>query len=328
MTPAATGPGTRVPRRLRPGDTVAVISPAMPAIGLWPHRARQGIAYLESLGLRVKLMPNAAAVATGLDSQWAFTAGSPAQRVDDIHAAFADPEVAAVIAAIGGDACNQLLPLLDYDLIAAHPKIFQGISDVTQLHWAFLKHAGLRTLYGPALTTNLAERPEVFPLTAESLRAAWFGGRPYALRPAEGWTDEFQDFSTEADRSGPRALRPGEGWTVLRPGVAEGWLLGGCLEVIHWHLKGSSSWIDPDGAILFLETGEFPYAPVDWMPRGLPPAAFHSMLVDLENLGFFARARGLVFARPYGYRPEETALLWEVVRARTTSHSSAVSSGR
>src|SRR4051794_30166005 len=114
----------RRPPRVEPGDTVAIVSPSFGAVGRWPHRVERATAYLEGLGLRVRLMRNAAR-----SESWV---SAPAQaRADDLHAAFADDEVAIVLAGLGGDHSNALLPLLDRELIAAHPKVFQGFSDMT-----------------------------------------------------------------------------------------------------------------------------------------------------------------------------------------------------
>ena len=82
-----------------------------------------------------------------------WASAPPEARIEDLHQAFADDGVQVVLAGIGGNHSNQLLPLLDYELIRAHPKVFQGFSDITVLQWAIAKHAGLATFYGPALTT-------------------------------------------------------------------------------------------------------------------------------------------------------------------------------
>src|SRR5262249_7722896 len=152
----------------RPGDTVAVVSPSFGAVGRWAHRVERATVYLASLGLNVKTMPNAAR-----DEGWA--SAPPEARASDLHAAFADDEVAVVLASIGGNHSNQVVPYLDFDLIAAHPKVLQGYSDVTVLHWAIANHAGLSTFYGPALVPELGEFPGVLPFTDGWLRAAWFG---------------------------------------------------------------------------------------------------------------------------------------------------------
>lgn len=144
------------PPRVRPGQTVAIVSPSSGAVGKWPHRVARATAYLNSLGLRVRVMSNAAR-----SDGWA--SAPPRARVADVHEAFADNEVAVLLASIGGNHSNQLLPFLDYELIRTHPKIFQGYSDITVLHWAIRKHAGLSTFYGPALVPELGEFPTVLP---------------------------------------------------------------------------------------------------------------------------------------------------------------------
>jgi muramoyltetrapeptide carboxypeptidase len=290
------------PPRLIAGDVVAVVSPSAPAVAWWPHRVERGFAYLRSLGLEVRLMPHAGEAA-------GWTSASAEARAADIHAAFADDEIRAVLAAIGGDHSNQLLPHLDYELIGVNPKIFQGYSDITVLHWALMKRSGLRTFHGPALTTELAEYPAVFPYTERFLRVAWFGEEPFAFARAEQWTDELLDFFAKADLTRPRELKPSDGWRSLRDGQARGPLVGGCLETICWHLKGSSVWLDLNGAILFLETSE--EAPL--------PAAVDAALTELEQLAVFDQINGLIFGRPYGYAPERVELLWRVVSERTAA---------
>jgi muramoyltetrapeptide carboxypeptidase LdcA involved in peptidoglycan recycling len=288
---------------VRAGDGVALVSPSWFGAGLFPHRVERGRQYLASLGLSMKTMPNATLVG-------GWTAGSPQQRADDLHAAFCDPEVAVVLCAIGGNNANDLLDLLDYDLIAAHPKVFQGLSDITVLHAAIARHAGLATFYGPALVTSLAEYPEVLPLTDRSLRAAWFGDEPLRFEASTDWTDEFLDFNTQADLTRPRALRRSRGWQWLHPGSGEGPVLGGCLESLCWHVTGSPEWPDLTGAILLLETSEEAPGPGD-------VAAY---LVDLRRLGVFDAIAGLVVARPMNYAPKDVAALWEVVRDATTGY--------
>ncbi|HZT93554.1 MAG TPA: S66 peptidase family protein [Gaiellaceae bacterium] len=288
------------PRRVRDGDTVAVVSPAFGAVGRWPHRVERATAYLESLGLNVRLMPNAART-----DAWA--SAPPEDRVADLHAAFADESVAVVLCGIGGNHSNQLLPLLDFELIREHPKIFQGYSDITVLHWAFAKHAGLGTFYGPALVTELGEFPQVLAHTDRYLRAAWFEDTSTVYEPSAVWTDELLDFDRKLDLTRPRELHESEGWLTIRDGIATGPLFGGCLETICWHLKGSAAWTTPEGAILLLETSE----------EAPPPPHVDAYLTDLEQLGVFEAAAGLLVARPKDYSAENRKLLWEVVARRT-----------
>jgi muramoyltetrapeptide carboxypeptidase len=106
---------------------------------------QRGIAWLESKGYRVKLMPGAL-------EQDGWHAGSPEVRAGDLQTAFADPEVDAILTMRGGYGSAQVIPLLDFDVIGKTPKAFVGLSDITALHAALLARAGLATFYGPSLT--------------------------------------------------------------------------------------------------------------------------------------------------------------------------------
>ena len=289
------------PPPLKSGDTVAIVTPSYQAPARHPHRMERGVAYLESLGLRVEVMPHA----LGDDGRW--TSGSGEQRAADLHAAFVDDDVALVLASIGGNHSNQILPYLDYDLIRAHPKWFQGYSDNSVLQWAFLKHAGLASFYGTALTTGMAEYPSVLEYTDRYLKSAWFDDGPISPEPAQEWTGEFLDWSTKADLERARALTPGEGWVSVRGGRASGPLVAGCLETVVWHLKGSTEWLDLEGAVLLLETSE----------EGPSPEHVDAYLSDLENLGVFDAIAGLLVGRPAEYKREDVPVLWDVVRDRT-----------
>ena len=143
---------TTKPSRLQPGDTVGIISPSWGGGAQYPHRIERGTAHLRSLGFKVKVAPHAL-------NSIGFVSDTPENRVADIHAMFLDPEVKAIIASIGGDHSCHLLPLLDFDLIAAHPKIFMGYSDITVLNVAIYGQTGLVTFNGPALMTDFAEYP-------------------------------------------------------------------------------------------------------------------------------------------------------------------------
>lgn len=289
-----------LPPRVKVGDAVALVSPSWFGAGAFPHRVERGRAYLESLGLRLKVMPNALAL-----GDW--TAGTPRQRADDLHAAFTDPEVSVVLCAIGGNHSNELVDLLDHDLIGSNPKVFQGLSDITVVHCAIHRHASFVTFYGPALVTNLAEFPAVFEQTDRSMRAAWFGDGPIEFEPAIEWTDEFLDFGTKADLTRARERVPGDGWVWLHPGVVEGPIFGGCLESLCVHVKGSAEWPDLEDAVLLLELSE----------EAPSPAEVSSYLTDLRRLGALNQISAMVFSRPINYRPEDVSILWNVVRHAT-----------
>ena len=295
----------KLPPRVVAGDTVAIVSPSWSALGRWPHRLARGTAYLESLGLKVRVMPNATK-----SDRW--VAGTPQERADDLNSAFADPDIGLVLAAIGGNHSNQLAPLLDYDLIAEHPKPFVGYSDNTVLHWAIHQRTGLVTFYGPSPVLALAEDGageglHVMEYTDRYFRAALMDGDVLDYDAAPAWTEEFLDFDKKLDVGRPRQVEPNPGWVVLREGEARGPLLGGCLETIAWHLKGSEWWLDFEGAVLFLETSE----------EAPSPAHVDGYLTDFEQLGVFDAVTGLVVGRPAYFAHDDVELLHHVMHERT-----------
>lgn len=291
---------TILPPALQPGDTVGIISPSWFGGDAFLPRARRGMATLEQLGFRVRVAAHAFNSAGAVSD-------SPANRVADLHAMFADPEVRMVLATIGGDHSCHLLPLIDWDLIRLNPKVFMGFSDMTVLNISIHVMTGLVTFNGPTLLTDWAEHPGMPEFSQlEALKAVTRPEPMGDLRPAPWWTHEFLDWTTGADTTRPRIQQPNPGWVWLREGRATGRLLGGCVESLQ-HLRGTRYWPDFGGAILFLETSEECPTPDD----------VDGILMDYENMGVFSELAGLVVARPYGYQPDDISRLWEVVRART-----------
>jgi muramoyltetrapeptide carboxypeptidase LdcA involved in peptidoglycan recycling len=291
------------PARLQQGDTIGIASPSWGGAGLFPHRVAQGVRQLEALGFRVKLAEHAL-------KQHGFVSDTPENRAADLHALFADPEVRGILAAIGGDHACHLLPLLDFDLIRAHPKVFIGYSDITVLNVAIWARAGLVTFNGPMLLTDFAEYPHVYDYTLEYFRKAACRAEPVGrIEPAQAWTEEFLDWSRQLDLERPRALQPSSGWRWLRPGLGQGRLVGGCLESLE-HLRGTPYWPDWDGSIFFFETSE----------EKPPPERVDSLLMDYENMGVLEKLRGLVVGRPLGYTAAQKAALHQVILERTRAY--------
>ena len=288
------------PQRLRPGDTVGIVSPSWGGAGLFRHRVSQGVQHLQSLGFRVKIGAHAL-------NHLGFVSDTPQNRVDDIHSMVVDPEVKAIVAAIGGDHACHLLPLLDFDLIRRNPKIFIGFSDITVLNVAIWKETGLVTFNGPALLTDFAEYPRMFEYTERyALRALCEPEPVGVIEPSTWWTEEFLDWAKREDLTRARARRDSAGWHWLRGGVAEGVLIGGCLESLE-HLRGTRFWPDWRDAIMFFETSED--AP--------SPERVDSLLMDYETMGVLQRLKGLLVGRPMRYTEDEKQQLRDVVLART-----------
>lgn len=138
---------TLLPPRLQYGDTIGIVAPSDPVtdinrdFGAGIDQFEAGIHFLEQQGFSVQLAPNVFAVGNGYSA-------SPQEKIEDIHTMFADPNIKAIICAQGGNNANTLLPYLNYEIIAANPKIFLGISDITALLNAIFAKTGLVTFHG------------------------------------------------------------------------------------------------------------------------------------------------------------------------------------
>ncbi|MFF3497459.1 S66 peptidase family protein [Streptomyces sp. NPDC003247] len=238
------------PPKPSPGDRIAVLSPSAGLPGLFPRPHELGLRRLrEEFGLEPVEFPTTR------------TMGATAQqRADDIHAAFADPEVKAVMASIGGDDQLTVLPLLDRELLRANPKPFFGTSDNTNL-LAYLYNTGIVGYHGASVMVQLGRPVAMDKLTADSLRAALFTSGAYDLRPAERWTDVNRDWADPATFETEPETRPGTGWTWHNADrVVEGRSWGGSVEIVSWLLMADREIAHDlsvyDGGVLFLETSE------------------------------------------------------------------------
>lgn len=110
------------PNRLQKGDTVAIVSPSLGLPSIFPLIYESGLKALENLGLKIKEYPS-------VRKEMDFLYRNPEFRAKDINEAFADPEVKAIIASIGGDDSVRILPFLDLELIKKNPKMIMGYSD-------------------------------------------------------------------------------------------------------------------------------------------------------------------------------------------------------
>ncbi|GHH73267.1 S66 family peptidase [Promicromonospora soli] len=230
---------TVVPPKLRPGDTVRVVAPARSRSMIMEHDNTRWIdERFAAMGLTLTFGEH-------VDEDDQFRSTSIEHRVADLHAAFADPGVAGIITVIGGFNSNELLPHLDFDLIAANPKVFCGYSDITALQNAILARTGLVTYSGPHWS-SWGMRDHFEP-TGDWFRAAVTNDAPIAVEPAPAWTDDMWFADQDA-----RTPVPNEGWWPLRPGQASGRIVGGNLGTLSL-LQGTAYMPSLDGALLFLE---------------------------------------------------------------------------
>jgi muramoyltetrapeptide carboxypeptidase LdcA involved in peptidoglycan recycling len=181
-----------LPQALKAQDTIAFISPSARLNRVFPARTYRAEEAFEKLGFRVKIFFSDASPLTFRETVLL--------RCREIHNAFRDPEVKAIICTIGGFSANELLPHLDYDLIKANPKIFCGYSDITLLHQAIFTQTGLHTFYGPAAMTQFGEFPKPLDFTVSHFRKVLQNEAPVGPLPRSNeWTEEFLDWSKGDD---------------------------------------------------------------------------------------------------------------------------------
>jgi muramoyltetrapeptide carboxypeptidase len=219
------------PPALKRGDLVGVIAPSGFMVDAEIERKVKG---LESAGFRVKLARNIRAARGN-------TGGTIAERVEDVHAMFVDREVKAIWAGRGGSGASQLLPHLDYALIRHHAKILIGYSDLTALLVAINKLSRIVTFHGPVAFASIAD------YSMSQIEAVLMDpGKETAIYMAS-------DNARRAIEAPEYKLR------TLKPGIAEGRLVGGNLSVLS-AMIGTRFQAETKGAIVFLEdVGEAPY---------------------------------------------------------------------
>ncbi|HHY11186.1 MAG TPA: LD-carboxypeptidase [Firmicutes bacterium] len=241
------------PQALKQGDTVAIVAPS----GVAGRRSlERGIRFFESLGLQVKVGPS-------VMHRWGYLAGSDEERARDIMTAWADPEVKAVIAARGGYGAMRILSYLDFDCIRENPKILLGYSDITALHLAFWKEAGLTTFHGPVAEIWAPEMGKYNRrMLTETLFGLWPSGdlhMPAVEENVPGKGDEEDAFGGAGGQKPRKCAPTSQKLVALEPGEAQGRLIGGNLSLIASTI-GTAWEIDTRGKVLFLEeVGEKPY---------------------------------------------------------------------
>ena len=258
------------PALLKQGDLVGLIAPG----GVLDDTIIQKcVSNLESLGFKVKLSANIRAARGGY-------AGTVQQRLDDLHGMFLDDEVKAIWTTRGGSGCTGLLPGIRYDLVRKHAKILIGYSDITALHLAMYRRAGLITFHGPVAWSTPTD------YAVSQMQAVLMN--PRQQTEINMSVENERKVSTQAEF----ALR------TFRHGVAEGRLIGGNLSVLS-ALIGTPYAAEIENHLIFLEDVREPPYRIDRMLTQLQQSVGYRGERDgLKHaagviLGVFSRSRAI-----------------------------------
>lgn len=274
-------PTWHYPEKLRLGEKIAILSPSSGLPEFFPTVFEQGLRRLRVL---FQLIP--------IEYSTTRKMHAPLQeRARDLHAAFTDPEIKAIICSIGGEDQIKLLKYLDPALLQAHPKPFLGYSDNTNLH-LFLWNLGMVSYYGGAIMVQFGRSGAMHPYTIETVKRALFEHGEFELLPAPEYTDEEVDWGDLSRLNKEPRMFPNAGWKWLNEGkVIEGITWGGELIILSWNLS-TNRYLLPAEAyrekILLLETGE-----------ELPSATeVYRVLMCMGERGFLQQFTAVLVARP------------------------------
>jgi len=223
-----------LPKRLKKGDQVRVIAPAESFSKKFGESLRRrGIERLNELGLEVSF-------GKYVDEPGPFKSASREHRLEDLHEAFEDDAVHAILSANGGSSANQLLKYIDYELIKKKPKIFCGLSDITELTSAIYTKTNLVTYYGPHFTMLGAS--DHLGHVLKNMKKMFFSEAAFEVQNS--------DYYLNSEWEKERILN--EGFWTLNEGETEGICIGGNMLTMNF-LLGYDYVPDLAGKILFLE---------------------------------------------------------------------------
>ncbi len=222
---------------------IGVFSSSSPISATVPIRYERGVKYLENKSFKVFH----GSLYGKLDG---YRSGTIKERAEEFNRLLYNDEIQILMAAIGGNNTNSILPYIDYEYLKKHPKVIVGYSDTTALLLAIYAKTGLVTFYGPAVASSFGEFPPFVDWTFGNFDVLLKGVKtPYTYEMPKVWTDEFINWS-EQNRS--KEQYPNE-WICVNPGVCRGRLIGGNLNTMEGFFGTEYMPEIKEGDILFIE---------------------------------------------------------------------------
>ena len=263
------------PLKLKTGDEVRVIAPARSLAII--SKEQKDIANKRFLDLGFKLT-----FGKHVDEIDNFNSSKIESRMEDLHKAFSDKKVRAILTVIGGFNSNQLLRYIDWLIIKNNPKILCGFSDITALSNAIYAKTGLVSYSGPHYS-SFGEKLN-FKYTLEYFKKCLMDDNAFDILPSQNWSDDA--WYKEQNN---RQIIKNEGWWVINHGRAKGRILGGNLCTFNL-LQGTEYFPKfKEDIILFMED--------DNMTGGQFDVSFDRDLQSVIHQPGFKKVKGLVIGR-------------------------------
>lgn len=224
--------------------TIGVFSSSSPVSATVPVRYERGIAYLKSRGYEI-------VNGSLYRKQDSYRSGTIQERAQEFNQLLYNEKVHILMASIGGNNTNFILPYIDYEYLKKHPKIIIGYSDTTALLLAVYVKTGLVTFYGPAAASSFGELPPFVDWTFKYFESMIKSEIicPYDYQMPEFWTDEVIKWD-EQNRSKEQYKND---WICVKPGVCQGRLIGGNLNTMEGFFGTEYMPEIKKGDILFIE---------------------------------------------------------------------------
>lgn len=263
------------PKKLNKCDIIATVSPCfgLSAEMLWKYNI--GKMRLENIGLQVVAAPNSLK-----DSE--YLRRNPQARAEDLMWAFENRSVKAIIANIGGNDSEKVLPFLNTETIKRNPKIFIGYSDVMNYH-LFCYKAGLSTFYGHNLLPIIAETPDFHPYSQKWFKKVLFDNSIIGeIDPSAEYSCDDNNY---IDKKYVKAYKNDDGYLWIQgTGKVTGSLFGG-----HTGLRDFKciSAEDFENVIFFIEDISCFFAPDD----------LAKFLDWLGEIGALQKIRGILIGK-------------------------------
>lgn len=232
---------SQYPKKIKAGDTIRIIAPSLSLSAIDKKRQSTALQRLTQLGLTVSFGKHVFEIDE-------FDSSSIQSRIADLHDAFLDPSVQAIMPAIGGFNSIQLLAHIDWEIIKSHPKVFCGFSDISTLHNAIYSQTGLVTYSGPDYAVFGQQLH--YEYTRNYFEQCVMNDGPITIRQSTEWSDFLWYI-----KPGDRVRVSNNGLKIIHDGVATGTIMGGNLSTLTL-LQGTRFFPDLRNTILFLEDDE------------------------------------------------------------------------